>query len=253
MMDMTTASADDQFRELHDLALNDLRILGLYVGGSRTKGFQTLASDYDCYVIATDQAASDLAHLERQSSTMDVRVFSLAQFRSHAAIGSPEAWDRYNFAHGSAVIDKSEGEIQALIEEEGTLPAEAAAADARSALDAYINAAYRSMKNRRDGHQLASHLDAAESMSYLLEAMFSMQGRLRPYNKYLLWELKEHPVEDLPTGHPMSFAAAIKVVVARGDMEAQRRLFAAMEQMAEHRGFSDVFGAWGPALEPLRQ
>ena len=37
-------------------------------------------------------------------------------------------------------------------------------------------------------------LDAAESVAWLLDVVFALAGRVRPYNKYLAWELRTHPL-----------------------------------------------------------
>jgi len=252
--EVTRTNAREQFRELQELAGDNPRILGLYLGGSHAKGFETPESDYDCYVVVTDEARSEMAYLERRSAQMDVRVFSMSEFEAHATIGSPNRWDRYNFAHGKVLIDKTGGDSQTLVDEKGTLPSEAAEVHARWALDAYVNATYRSTKNRRNSHVLASRLDAAESLYYLLEALFAMNGRLRPYNKYLLWELEQYPIERLPGAEdPASFADAIEAVLTRADAETQRRLFAGMEVVARERGLGDVLDAWGSALDSLRR
>jgi hypothetical protein len=79
--------------------------------GSRAKGFETPESDYDCYIVVTDEARSEMAHLERRSAEMDIGVFSMSEFGAHAAIGSLNAWDRYNFAHGKVLIDKTGGAV----------------------------------------------------------------------------------------------------------------------------------------------
>jgi len=70
---------------------------------------------------------------------------------------------------------------------------EAAATRARARLDAYVNSYYRTLENARDGNRSAAGLDAAESFSNLLEFVFAAERRVRPYNKYLEWELGTHP------------------------------------------------------------
>ena len=57
-----------------------------------------------------------------------------------------------------------------------------------------MNFAYRALKSHRDGRPLEARLDAAESLAWLLHVVFTLAGRLRPYNKYLPWELREHPL-----------------------------------------------------------
>jgi hypothetical protein len=174
---------------------------------------------------------------------------SLAEFRRHAAVGSELEWNRYTFAHVIAELDKS-GEIQQLLDEKGTLPKEAARAIAAEALDAYINQYYRSAKNFRDGNEQAGRLDAAESVPYFLVTLFALHERVRPYNKYLRWELEEHP---LPGGE-WSAARLLPLLdaVGVGDLSAQRRLFGDVERLARERGHGDVVDGWGADLALLR-
>ena len=48
-------------------------------------------------------------------------------------------------------------------------------------LDGYVNYAFRSLKNDRDGRHLERRLDAAESVPWLLDTVFALEGRVRPY------------------------------------------------------------------------
>jgi hypothetical protein len=61
-------------------------------------------------------------------------------------------------------------------------------------LDGYVNMAFRALKSDRDGRPLERRLDAAESVHWWLDVVFTLEGRVRPYNKYLAWELREHPL-----------------------------------------------------------
>ncbi len=60
--------------------------------------------------------------------------------------------------------------------------------------DAYRNTRFRPAKNRRDGNTEAAVLDAAESVASLLDVVFTVEGRVRPYNKFLRWELDIPPL-----------------------------------------------------------
>ena len=59
-------------------------------------------------------------------------------------------------------------------------------------LDGYVNFVYRAVKADREGRRLERRLDAAESLAWLLDVVFALSARVRPYNKYLAWELQEH-------------------------------------------------------------
>src|SRR4051794_35629648 len=95
-------------------------------------------------------------------------------------------------------------------------------------LDGYLNFAYRALKNARDGRLLEARLDAAESLPWLLDVVFALAGRLRPYNKYLPWELREHPLA-VPEWSAEAFLPELELVLA-GDPAAQRRTFAVVDR-----------------------
>jgi hypothetical protein len=64
----------------------------------------------------------------------------------------------------------------------------------RSRLDEFINFCYRALKSHREGRAEVARLDSAESVASTLDVVFAFSGRIRPYNKYLTWELGEHPL-----------------------------------------------------------
>jgi hypothetical protein len=240
----------EAYAELRALAKRDPNVIGLFLGGSRGKRIPTEHSDYDVYLIVSRKVGEYRRKFPlRHGDDPEVIVLSLAEFRRHAAVGSELEWNRYTFAHVTADIDKT-GDIQALLDEKGTLPREAARRTAAEALDGYINQYYRSAKNLRDGDELAARLDAAESVPYFLVTLFALHERVRPYNKYLRWELEQHPLPDAQ----WSAARLLPLLdaVASGDMSAQRRLFRDMERLARERGHGDVVDGWGGDLGMLR-
>lgn len=240
----------EAYAELRALARRDPNVVGLFLGGSRGKGLPTEHSDYDVYLIVDKKVGEYRRRFPlRHGDDPEVIVLSLAEFRRHAAIGSESEWNRYTFAHLIAELDKT-GEIQQLLDEKGTLPRDAARGIAAEALDAYINQYYRSAKNTRDGDELAARLDAAESVPYFLLTLFALHERVRPYNKFLRWELEQHP---LP-GDEWSAGRLLPQLedVTAGDLSAQRRLFRNVERLARERGHGDVVDGWGADLGPLR-
>ena len=58
--------------------------------------------------------------------------------------------------------------------------------------------------------------------------VFTLAGRLRPYNKYLPWELREHPLA-VPEWSAEAFLPEIERTLA-GDAAAIRRTFAVVER-----------------------
>ena len=65
-------------------------------------------------------------------------------------------------------------------------------------------------------------------MPWLLDVVFALAGRLRPYNKYLPWELREHPLA-VPEWSAAAFLPELELILA-GDPAAQRRTFAVVDR-----------------------
>ena len=80
-------------------------------------------------------------------------------------------------------------------------------------LDGWVNFAYRALKNDRDGRPLEARLDAAESVPWLLDVVFAIAGRVRPYNKYLPWELRTHPLDGWPADDLLALVRAHRSTV----------------------------------------
>ena len=237
---------------LLEVAEGENGVLGLFLGGSRGKGALVRPeSDYDVYLIARDPDEYRKRFRTRHGDPVEVFVFGLDELREYAAVGTETEAYRYTFAHVEPVVDKTGGELARILQEKGRLPAEAARGMAADSLDAYINLYYRSAKNARAGAALASRLDAAESVPPLLTALFALDERVRPYNKYLEWELERFP---LP-GEAWTAARVLpqlERIVATGELEAQQRLFRAVERLARDRGPADAVDAWEPDVGFLR-
>src|SRR5436305_15111442 len=119
-------------------------------------------------------------------------------------------------------------------------------ATAGEPLDGYINMYYRSAKNARIGLELASLLDAQESVPWYLQFVFNVHGRIRPYNKWLEWELREHP---LPVGVDLERLERIGRTAGVAD---QQVLFREAERIAREHGLGDVIKGWEPDVAWLR-
>ena len=241
------------FDQLRALALDDPNVLAFWLGGSRGKGLATERSDHDCLMIVADAALS--AYRERFQQVgrgdIDCTVMTLDEFRANGEWGGPQAWDRYSFAHVRVDIDKT-GEVQALIDAKACVPADACANFIDASLDHYVNQVYRALKNARDGRAIAARLEAAEQIPPLLDALFALHGgRLRPYHKYLEWELETHPLERLPWP-PEVFLGKLAAILERADPDLQREIFGTIEPLFRAAGHDAVLDAWGAALPFIR-
>ncbi|WP_426405070.1 hypothetical protein ACN9M0_37050 [Streptomyces sp. R-07] len=241
---MTTPLTYDTFVEL---ASADTAVVGLVLKGSRAhEGMTTEHSDHDLYVVLADGVPTTLTRFAgHRTRELDLVLLTLDEFR---AAGMP-GFERYALARAQVVLDRLDGDIARILAAKARLTADEASRAAAHWLDAYANSLYRSLKNDRDGHGLAARLDAADSISHLLELLFSLDRRPRPYNKYLEWELARHP---LPGWDTDALLDAVERVSGSGDVSAQRRLFAQVEAAARQRGHGAVLDAWGEDLELMR-
>ncbi|MGH2977345.1 MAG: nucleotidyltransferase domain-containing protein [Gaiellaceae bacterium] len=233
-------SATVTFEELVEVARSRDEILGLYVFGSRGRGYMVdERSDWDvCVVFAGAKAREGFdreftyahgARVEIVSATLD------------AIRDDPSEHGRYAAAHADVVLDKTGGELARVVAEQESLPIGSRDAVVREALDGYINQTYRSLR-------YGTRLDAVEAVPHALRTIFALADRVRPYNKYLEWELRHHPLD----GWTADELLPLLDRVLTGEPEAQHELFKRIEAPARREGFGDVIDGWEPDLDWLR-
>jgi hypothetical protein len=230
-----------------ELAVADPAVVGLVLKGSQAhEGMITGHSDHDLYVVLADGATTDLTRFTgHRTPELDLVITWLADFR---AAGMP-GFERYALARAQVVLDRLDGGITRILAAKARLEADEAFRACDEWLDAYANSLYRSVKNDRDGHPLAARLDAADSIRFLLELLFALDRRPRPYNKYLAWELTRYPLPGWDTGRLLD---TVDRISGTGDVLLQRRLFARVEASARRAGHSTVLDAWGQDLDLMR-
>ncbi len=232
------------YDEWMQLAHRDPRIVGVVVTGSRGRDAHVHpGSDWDLRVVVQDghegfADSLDTAH----GSAVEVAASTLTAFRD-----SPK-WDRYSYAHVQVPVDKLDGAVAGLVEAKGTLAETEARELARESLGAYTNSLYRSLRDDELGLELAARLDAGESVSALLTALFALERRVRPFNKYLRWELEAYPLRDWETDELLGLIGA----ALEGSAEPQRTLFREVEPRMRAHGHGDVIDDWEPHVEFLR-
>lgn len=240
-----------RYSELLELAKNDPNILGFFQSGSRGKGMITEHSDWDFDMIVKDEVAEEYKKKYGiWSGLVECGVSGITEFTAYAAWGGPFAWDRYNFTHCKALVDKTET-IQKIINEKGRVPENEVKKNVSHGIGAYINALYRSQKCFRDGKSEAAQLEAAEGVPYFLQAIFGVYGRIRPYNKYLKWELEQYPLKDLPWT-PDEFVKILITILKTVDLKIQHDLFEKAEVFFREKGYGFDFDDWGEKLPWIR-
>jgi predicted nucleotidyltransferase len=214
-------------------AREDENIIGLVVFGSRGKGayVDDERSDWDVFVVVRDRRGDRPFRHGDRIETIEVTLDELR---------SQPAWNRYSLAWVEPQLDKTGEVAEALRDAVRVDPGSAA-----GPLDGYVNMLYRSLKNARDGLALGALLDAQESIPWFLEFVFAVHGRLRPYNKWLEWELEEHPL-------PIDVSLERLEQIARtGDAGEQRALFRDAETLAREHELGAVIDGWEPDVDWL--
>jgi Nucleotidyltransferase domain len=213
-------------------AREDENVIGVVVHGSRGRGLHLHeGSDWDVVVVVRERTGRyDSA--ERGGELEASEVTSLADL---------PRWMLPALTWRTPTLDKTGAVATELAEVTRVDPATAA-----EPLDDYVNSYYRSAKNARVGLELAALLDAQESIPHYLDFLFAARGRMRPYNKWLEWELREHP---LPAAVDLS---RLERIARSGDLADQQTLFRETEALARELGHGATIDAWEPDLAFLR-
>ncbi|MGN6574723.1 MAG: nucleotidyltransferase domain-containing protein [Nocardioides sp.] len=233
------------------VASDDPTILGLVLSGSAARGMATERSDVDVFVVRDDDVERETSH----SSAIDEIYCSVADLERVDRHGTGGWYFRWSFAYAQVLRDLTGGRITEAVRRQAVVDDDEQRWTLidQDRLDGYVNFAYRALKNHRDARVLEARLDAGESVSWLLHVMFTLVGRLRPYNKYLPWELRAHPL-GVPEWSAEAFLPELERILA-GDADAIRRTFAVIDR--EVRAWDvahdtsvcgDVVDAWGDEL-----
>jgi predicted nucleotidyltransferase len=244
-------SRQDQFQRLLREAQDDPQIIGLVLTGSRGKGFGSDASDFDVLLVVQPEAlqAYRTKFSDDQSwEGFDWWVTSLPELEPVAAAwGEPLAWEilcneRYSFADVSVLLDKT-GQVQRLVEEKGGIPEERRLPIVFTALGAYTNSLYRSLKCLRNGNALGARLEAADAIGHALTVIFALEGRHRPYYGYLARELEARPLARFPLPAD-ELLAMLATILESADAGTQQRLLGIIDALGRQAGCGEVFDEW---------
>lgn len=254
------AAADSAGARTYEALLHrakaDPAVLAFWLGGSRGMGRPTENSDYDCSLVVADEAIDAFrAELGIEGAAkmgwrpgVDLMLMTPGELERFAAWGSDQMGHRYAFAHLRALVDKT-GRVQPLIDAKARVPPEAIADFIEASLDYLINQLYRALKCLRGGDPAASRLEAAEAVKPYLDAVFALHGgRLRPYYKYLSWELETYPLDQLAVG-PRELLDRLAAVLGDHAALALRELVAATLPACRVAGHTAAIEGWGEALD----
>jgi predicted nucleotidyltransferase len=228
----SSASNRRVLEQILERARSDDNVVGVIHSGSRGRGmYVTEQSDWDAFVVVRELRG------EYPSPRGDRVEFSEITL---TRLADPPDWARPALLWLEPRLDKT-GEVAKALRTATSIDP----ATAGEPLDGYVNMLYRSLKNARVGLELASLLDAQASIPWFLEFVFAVHGRLRPFNKWLAWELEAHPLawNDLPR---------LERIARTGDLADQQALFREAEALARKHGLGRVIDGWKPDVAWLR-
>ena len=243
-----TKSIHEIFEHIKEESKTDPNIIGLVLGGSRGKGFYKEHSDYDFFLVVKENVLQEYKEKYEKYDKItgiDCGVKTIKELEEYAEIGSEFEWDRYNFAHIQALIDKTKGELQKIIDEKGKIPEKYWKKYLEGYLDGYINSVYRSMKSLRDDNNVSYRLEAVDSVNLFLICAFAFHNRrIKPYYKYLEFELEKYPLDKLPWTSKELIEMLFKILET-GDYKIQQVILKDMELLARKEGLGSTFDSWG--------
>ena len=222
--------------------------------GSRGRdAFVREASDWDVRLVVRDESYAEAAETlaTTHGSPIEVAVHSLAALERVGEPGTETTWDRYSYVHAQVLVDKLDGRIGQIVAAKAVLPEGIGPGLAAAALDDYVNSYYRALKNNRAGLAVEAHLDAAESIPPLLTTVFAVHDRVRPFNRFLAWELERFPLPEPWLAHDR-FVPRLEKILKRGSIDDQAALFRDVETFARSHDLADTIEGWEPDVPWLR-
>jgi hypothetical protein len=231
-------------------AAADPAVVGVVVLGSRAAGpFVTERSDVDMLLILDGPDADPNRWQTPHGSPVEIWATTLELFRDHGLAGSPTAWNRPAFLRARVDLDRLDGEIGRLVERKRRLDPDEAFALADNSLDGAINSLYRALRSVENGRDLAARLDAVEAIEPMLAAAFALEGRVRPFNKWLRYELEAEPLE---RAEAAAVVTAAERLLDRATPSVIRSAYARLEAAARATGHDAIVDGWEPDLAWLR-
>ena len=247
---MADRDAVGAYAELLERARADPAVVGVVVFGSRAAGpYARDDSDVDVFVIVDGVADSTATWQTPHGSPVEVWAMTLDAFRTHALPGDDAAWNRPALIRARVDLDTLDGEIGRIVDRKRRLAPDEAGAIVDAALDDTINSMYRALRDLEGGRDLGGRLDALESIGSLLTTAFALEGRVRPFNKWLAFELELEPLRTPAFG---DLLARVDALAADPTTDRIRDAFRMLEGPARAAGHGAVVDGWEPDVAWLR-
>lgn len=202
----------------------DPRTLAVVLAGSRARGHEHAASDYDVYLVRTVPEKPPVPdNVEAACTTLD-ELRSLEPY-----------WWTDGLVAGRVLHDETGGALERELARLRAVPERAA----HDAYDGYLNAFVRGLGAARRGDELAQRLHAADSVRFLVRALHALEGHRAPFHDHL---------DDLPD----EWRYPLLELLRNADPDAQRALQAKVEALMTERGVL-AHEDWGENLRRAKR
>lgn len=237
----------------------DPSIIGIILTGSAARGMATQHSDVDVMVIRDEPATAEPRE-DRKILEVDELPRTLQKIENVPAPASNNAWERWSYAWSIILRDDAGGRVTEAVRRQATFTDEEVRKllVEESRLDWFINDSFRALKSHRDGRPRAARMDSAGAVPPMIELIFALAGRVAPYNKYLEWELTNHPLpsEEWRDGRLLSYVEGMldgDVASVRAAFQAVERECRAYDKKKGRQELGDIIDEWGSDLDIFRR
>jgi predicted nucleotidyltransferase len=239
-----------EYARLLERARADAAVVGVVVFGSRAVGADlTPGSDVDCFVVVDGSDHEAKRWSTTYGAPVEVWPITLEAFRRHGLPGEETAWNRAAFIRARVDFDRLAGEVASIVDLKRRLTPDEARAIIEANLDDAINSIYRALKSAEAGRVLEARLDAVEAIAPLLTTTFALEGRVRPFNRWLGLELA---LEPLRMAASAGLLGRVDAMTVEAIPPAIHGAFRMLEAAAREAGYGTIVDAWEPYVGWLR-
>jgi hypothetical protein len=140
----------------------------------------------------------------------------------------------------SMLYDRT-GEIDRIFTSLRRMPTERAQTAVAGWYDDYLNGFFRSLKCWRQGNTLGGRMEAAQTADILLNLLFALECRWRPYSSRLIFHLHHLAGQGWQPGELQEILLDL---ITTGDPTRQQVVARRVATLLHERGFAHVYDDW---------
>jgi predicted nucleotidyltransferase len=242
---------EEFFNKLLKEAKEDPNIVGFILYGSRGMGneFVHKESDYDIMIIVKDNVAKfyDMKYRKIKTPGIDINLNSISDVKKPI-----EEWERDMYARIKVLVDKQHWIVKHT-KEISKIPKKEIDKYLSGYLDGFINHLYRSLKCWRGNDEIGARLEANREIETFMKIAFGVHERKTvPYYKYLVKDLKKHPLKKFAISSKKLLNLICKIIDT-ADVRSQQKLLILTEKVFRKEGYGYVFDGWEEKLDWMKK